>query len=122
MAGVDDLFSGEPAPAAPADRLRGVGRLLVVGGVLDLLGPFCLTGVPGAAVTLWAWYQADEEVARAEEGVLSPEAGRRARQLRSVAFGLLVFTAFSLLTQLALFGLGVYDAILAGILGLLGVV
>lgn len=118
MAGVDDLFSGEPAPAPPTDRLKSVGRLLVVGGVLDLLGPFCLTGVPGAAVTLWAWYQADEEVARAEEGVLSADAGRRARRMRSVAFGLLVFTLLSLLVQIALFGMGVYDALFAAFLEL----
>lgn len=110
MAGVDELFSGEPAPA-PKDRLPVVTRWLVAAAILDLIGPCTFLSVPGAAATLWAWYLADEEVARAEDAGETPERVRKAKNLRGVAFALLFLCAVLLFAQVAVFGALMYGGV-----------
>lgn len=125
MSNVDDLFAPEPLPGGPpapppVDRLRRVRVILGVALPLNLLGVFCLTGVPGAILTLVAWQLADEEVARAEAGVVPKEQLPRARRARDFAFGQLVFVLLSLTAQVALFTFGVYDALLEAVVALFG--
>ena len=125
MSNVDDLFAPEPLPGGrpappPVDRLRRVRVILGVALPLNLVGVFCLTGVPGAILTLVAWQLADEEVARAEAGVVPKEQLPRARRARDFAFGQLVFVLLSLTAQVALFTFGVYDALLEAVVALFG--
>lgn len=112
MSGVDELFGGGKAPPPSDDRLRVIVRWLVFGAILDLAGPCCFTGVPGAAVTLWAWYLADEEVTRAENGLLDPAVARRAVKVRATAFALLLVTSALILLQIGLFVVGFYPSAL----------
>jgi len=125
VSNVDDLFAPEPLPGGrpappPVDRLRRVRVILGVALPLNLVGVFCLTGVPGAILTLVAWQLADEEVARAEAGVVPKEQLPRARRARDFAFGQLVFVLLSLTAQVALFTFGVYDALLEAVVALFG--
>ncbi len=125
MSGVDDLFAPEPLPggppaAPPVDRLRRVRVILGVALPLNLFGIFCFTGVPGAILSLVAWQLADEEVARAEAGVLPKEQLPRARRARNFAFGQLTFVMLSLAAQLVLFSAGVYDALFEAAVGVFG--
>ncbi len=117
MSGADDLFSTE-APAPVHDRLGRVEKLLAIALPLNALGIFCFTGVPGAVLALLAWHTADEEMLRIESGALPADRMVRARRLRGLGFGLLVFALLSLSAQVTLFAIGFY----AGLLELLGVV
>lgn len=123
---VDALFGGEPAlpPLDPAPRLRRLAVLLAVAIPLDLLGITCFTGVPGAALTLWAYLSADSEQALVQAGRY-PDALSAARlgRLRQVALWAMVFTVCSLVLQIVLFTttdfygavlLPVVDRLLAG--------
>lgn len=112
MSGADDLFSTD-APPPVHDRLHRAAVLIAIAAPLCLLGPACFTGVPGAVLALVAWQFADEELARAETGALPSDRAPRGRRLRGVAFALLVFSIGSFFLQIALFALGVYDALLA---------
>ena len=125
MSNVDDLFAPEPLPGGrpappPVDRLRRVRVILGVALPLNFLGVLCFTGVPGAILTLVGWQLADEEVARAEAGVVPKEQLPRARRARDFAFGQLVFVVLSLTAQVALFTLGVYDALFEAVVALFG--
>ena len=101
MEKVDALFAGEPPPppieAAP--KLRLIRGALIVAAPLDLLGVFCWTGVPGAALTLWAWLQADGEMARIEAGEYDSDDAAAMMRLRAVSGWLLGFCVLSLLLQ-----------------------
>lgn len=108
MSTVDDVFSGEAPPPPAVDGLVRVRRWLVLATVLDLLGPTCFTGVPGAAVTLWCWMLLEEEVQRVESGVVA--ASKRLGTLRTVCFALMLLSAASLVLQIVLFSVGFYDA------------
>lgn len=98
---VDALFAGEPPPppVEAAPRLRAIRAALIVALPLDLLGVLCWTGVPGAAITLWAWLQSDGEMARVEAGEYSSEDAASMMRLRSVSGWLLGFCVLSLLVQ-----------------------
>jgi hypothetical protein len=115
---VDDLFSGD-APIVVRDRLGRASRLLWVALVLQLLGPACFTGVPGAILALVGWQTADDELGRIESGVVSVTAEPRARRLRAFGFGQLVFALLSLSLQIVLFNLGVYDWAIGQVVALL---
>ena len=121
MSGVDDLFSPDaPPPPPPKDRLRRIGRLLAVSLPLNLLGPLCLTGVPGAILALIGWQLADEEVARAESGAVPKDQLPRARRMRTFAFSQLSLAMLSLVAQVFLFALGFYDMLLELVVSLVG--
>ncbi len=122
MSTADDLFGGSgppdgPPPSARLDRAR---RWLWLALVLDALGPFCFTSVPGALLTLWAWQAADEELARVESGNLPAALEGPARNVRRLAWGLAAFCAVSMTFQMMLFWIGFYDAVLALIIGAIG--
>jgi hypothetical protein len=121
VSGVDDLFERERPVVAAPDRLRTIRRLLFFATPLNLLGIACFTGVPGAILTLLAWQLADEELARVDSGALPADRRAPVRGLRQVAFAQLGFCVLSLATQIALFGMGFYSAILWGILAIFGV-
>ncbi len=116
---LDEPFGGanasEPTTPPPA-RVRA---LVIAGFVLTVLGPTCFTGVPGAGLALWAWYRADEDLARAEAGALPPEAEASVRKERRVAFAGVVFAMVLLVIQLSLFARGAYDVYVAFLAGLL---
>ncbi len=103
---VDALFGGEPPlpPLDPTPRLRRLAVLLAVAIPLDLLGITCFTGVPGAAITLWAYLVADSEQALADAGRYANDRHRaRLARLRSVALWAMAFTIVSLVVQIVLF-------------------
>jgi len=75
---------------------------------LNLLGITCFTGVPGAALTLWAWSRADDEMARVANGALPAERATEVAALRNHCFGWMVFATMSLAAQLLLIGTGSY--------------
>ena len=103
---VDALFDGEPPlpPLDPSPRLRRITLLLVVAAPLDLLGITCFTGVPGAALTLVAYLQADAEQALVDAGRYpSDQHVARLVRVRRLALWLMVFTLISLALQVVLF-------------------
>ncbi len=107
---VDDLFGGGGStPPPPQDRVRQIYALAALGFALTLLGPCCFTGVPGAGVATWAWYRADEELARVETGYLAPDREGGARTARSVAFSGMVLAFVLVSVQLALWARGFYE-------------
>lgn len=116
---VDALFGGEPPPP-PVDiapRLRRL-RLLVGAAVLLDLAGLLLTVVPGAAVTLWAWLAADDEVARMEHGGYDDAAAAAVLGLRMVARGVMLLCIACLLLQAWLLHRGFYNGAWAVLLDL----
>lgn len=99
LARVDALFAGEPpAPAAAlGPRIQAIRAVLALGLPLSLLGIPCWTGVPGAALTLWAYSLADG--AMAEAGSAAPDELARLAALRRTAVGGLVFAGLSFVVQ-----------------------
>lgn len=114
---VDALFAGEPPPAplAAGPRIRRLQGLLAIAIPLDLLGIPCWTGVPGAVLTLWAYLQADAEMARIDAGVYAGEDAARLLRLRSISTWALYFCVVSFLVQAWLLSTPFY----AGLLGAL---
>jgi hypothetical protein len=126
VSGVDDLFGGgeaapEPAYRAPSpeDRLRSARRWYVAGALLTAFGPFCLTGVPGAAALIWSFWTADEDVERARNGAIAPEHAEAATALRRSTARALGVACVLLLVQIVLFSIGVYEALVFTVLGAL---
>lgn len=99
LARVDALFAGEPpAPAAAlGPRIRAIRAVLALGLPLSLLGIPCWTGVPGAALTLWAYSLADG--ALTDSGSAAPDELARLASLRRTAVGGLVFAGLSFVVQ-----------------------
>ena len=108
---VDELFAGEPPPppreaAATLRRLRAV---LLFAIPLDALGIFCWTGVPGAALTLYAYLASDAEMAHIEAGEYSPDDAAALSRLRSISTFFLYFSVVSFIIQTTLFARGFYN-------------
>ncbi len=116
---LDELFGGANASEPTTPPPTRVRALVIAGFVLTVLGPTCFTGVPGAGLALWAWYRADEDLARAEAGALPPDAEASVRKERRVAFAGVVFAMVLLVIQLSLFARGAYDVYVAFLAGLL---
>lgn len=104
MSRIDELFSGDAPPPPLPDRQRLIRGLLWVAAPLNLLGPLIWTSVPGAFLSIYAWYVADGEIARVESGALPPERRAPLTRLRNTAFGFLGFCVLSLTLQILLFG------------------
>lgn len=113
MSRVDALFAGEPprppTPAGPV--LRKLTWLLVFAIPLDALGILCWTGVPGAALTVWAWLVADAELARVEAGEYDAADAERLAGLRTLASLALGFCVLSLVVQIYLLNTPFYARI-----------
>lgn len=116
---LDELFGGANASGPTTPPPTRVRALVIAGFVLTVLGPTCFTGVPGAGLARWAWYRADEDLARAEAGALPPDAEASVRKERRVAFAGVVFAMVLLVVQLSLFARGAYDVYVAFLAGLL---
>jgi len=108
----DQLFDGEAPPPPPPDPTVAIQRLLWIAVPLNLMGPCLFTGVPGAALSLWAWYRADEELARLEAGGLPAALRPRLVQIRWLSSLNLGLCGSLLLLQLGLFGIGAYQSLL----------
>lgn len=115
---VDALFAGEPPPepqpAAP--RIRRLQRILAVAIPLDLLGIPCWTGVPGAILTLWAYLQADAEMARIDAGMYGGEDAARLLRLRSISTWTLYFCVVSFLLQAWLLSTSAYTGFIGAVI------
>lgn len=107
---VDALFAGElpPPPVEAGPRIRRLQRTLAVAIPLDVLGVCCWTGVPGAALTLYAWLLADGEVARVEAGEYTTEDAAQLMRLRTISAWTLGFCVVSLVLQIVLFNSTLY--------------
>lgn len=116
---MDALFDGEPPPP-PIDagpRILLLQAILAVALPLDLAAVLCCTGVPGAALTLWAYLMADAEVARVDAGrYASADDAARVLRLRAVSGYAMAFTIVSFLVQIFLFATGRYDQLWVPIL------
>ncbi|MEL6349441.1 MAG: hypothetical protein AAFV53_40435, partial [Myxococcota bacterium] len=116
---VDALFAGEPPPppieATP--RLRTIRNALIVALPMNLLGIPCWTGVPGAALTLWVWLQADSEMARVEAGQYASDDAALMMQYRAASGWLLAFCVVSLLTQIYLLTGSFYTDLWGSLIG-----
>lgn len=110
---VDALFAGEPPPAPieAGPKLRAIRVALLVALPLNLLGVLCWTGVPGAAITLWAWLQADGEMPRVEAGDYLSEDAANMMRLRTLAGWLLAFCVLSLMVQAYLLTTAFYNTL-----------
>lgn len=99
LARVDALFAGEPPAPPPAlgPRIGAIRAILALGIPLSVLGIPCWTGVPGAALTLWAYSLADG--ALSDGATAAPDELARVAALRRVAVGGLVFAGASFLVQ-----------------------
>jgi len=119
---VDALFAGEPPPeplpAAP--RIRRLQRILAVAIPLDLLGIPCWTGVPGAILTLWAYLEADAEMARIDAGMYGGEDAARLLRLRSISTSTLYFCVVSFLLQAWLLSTSAYSGFIGSVIETLG--
>ena len=121
MSRVDALFAGEPpkppTPAGPV--LRKMRWLLAVAIPLDAAGILCWTGVPGAALTVWAWLVADAELARIEAGEYDSADAGRLQALRTLAAWTLGFCVLSLVVQIYLLSSDFYTRIWGAAMDLL---
>ncbi len=108
---VDALFAGEPPPPPreAASTLRRLRAVLLFAIPLDALGIFCWTGVPGAALTLFAYLASDAEMAHIEAGEYSPDDAAALSRLRSVSTFFLYFSVVSFIIQTTLFARGFYN-------------
>jgi uncharacterized membrane protein SpoIIM required for sporulation len=105
----DELFTGDKPPPPPASPAPPIERLLWLAMPLNLMGPFCFTGVPGAILSLWAWYLADEAMAKLDNGAL-PESFRKSlKTLKSTCFANLLLCMILLILQIIAFSLGIYQ-------------
>ena len=119
---LDALFSGEPPPppleAGP--RIQRLRRVLAVAIPLDILGIPCWTGVPGAALTLWAWLDSDAAMAAVETGQYSSVDAASLISLRRWSAWALGFCVFSLLMQAWMLSTPFYGVLYGWLIGLLG--
>ena len=121
MSRVDALFAGEPprAPTPAGPVLRKMQWLLAIAIPLDAAGILCWTGVPGAALTVWAWLVADAELARIEAGEYDSADASRLVALRTVAAWTLGFCVLSLVVQIYLLSSDFYARIWGAAMDLL---
>jgi len=116
---VDALFVGDPPPPpeAAAPVLRRLRALLWVAIPLNILGIPCWTGVPGAALTLWAWLVADGEMARVDAGAYHAEDAAALVRMRRLSAWVLGFCLVSLVIQVYLLSTPAYGQLHSWILG-----
>jgi len=119
---VNALFSGEPPPppleAGP--RIQRLRRVLAVAIPLDVLGIPCWTGVPGAALTLWAWLDSDSAMAAVESGQYNAEDAASLIMLRRWSAWALGFCVASLLVQAWMLSTPLYGMLYSWLIGLIG--
>lgn len=105
---VEELFSGGEAAQRPA-RSGWIKALLAAAIPLDVLGILSCTSVPGAALTLAAWWLVDRELALLESGVIAVESAPALGRLKQLTLGALTFCGVSLFVQIVLLSTGFYE-------------
>ena len=105
---LDQLFDGDSNRSRRA-RLPLVWGILAVALPLNLLGVLSCTAVPGAVVTLMAWWLLDQELALHGSGMIDPSDGPALLKLKQVTRWFLAFCGANLLLQIALLSTGVYE-------------
>ena len=105
---LENLFSGGELAQRPA-RTGLIGLTLALAIPLDLLGVLSCTSVPGAALTLGAWWLIDQESGLMECGLVDGAAAPRLAQLKRVTHAALVFCGINLFAQIILLSTGVYE-------------
>jgi len=108
---VDNLFTGSEPEQRPAQS-GWIIALLVIAVPLDLLGVLSCTSVPGAAMTLFAWWLVDREMALLESGVIHVESAPKLNRLKQITLGTLAFCGISLVFQIVLLSTGFYETYL----------
>ncbi len=105
---LETLFSGgelTPRPAHP----RVVVAVLALAIPLDLLGVLICTSVPGAGLTLVAWWLIDQETGLMECGLVDSAAAPQFVNLKRLTHAALVFCGINLFAQIILLSSGVYE-------------
>lgn len=105
---VEKLFSGGEPEQRPA-RSGWIKALLAAAIPLDVLGILSCTSVPGAALTLAAWWLVDRELALLESGVIAAESAPTLGRLKQLTLGALTFCGVSLFVQIVLLSTGFYE-------------
>lgn len=105
---VEKLFSGGEPEQRPA-RSGWIKAVLAVAIPLDVLGVLSCTSVPGAVMTLLAWWLVDREMALLESGVIHVESAPSLNRLKQVTVGTLTFCGVSLFVQIVLLSTGFYE-------------
>ncbi len=106
---VDRLFEGDPElPTRPSHAPR-IQLVLAAALVLDLLGLLTCLSIPGAALTLWAWWWVGRELAAAAAGVVATEHAPRLHLLQRLATAGLAWCAASFALQIYLLSTGAYE-------------
>jgi hypothetical protein len=113
---VDDLFSGAPPERPPGDPTIPLELWFAASAILTVLGPFCCTGPPGAAIALWVWTRAGDVGAQSTAGLFPARVGAAAHGLRGRAFAVMTLSLLSLMLQAVLWGKGVYQAVALALL------
>lgn len=114
---VDALFAGDLPVAVDARHAVHRVQILIAFAVpLNIAGVLCFTGVPGAALTLWAWLLSDSEYTRVRESDAGPEQLAAVQRVRGWSAWNLGLCVVSLLVQAWLLATKFYEALLAWLL------
>ncbi len=105
---LDNLFTGAELAQRPA-RTGWITALLALAIPLDVLGVLSCTSVPGAILTLVAWWLVDRETALLESGLIQVTGAPRLARLRQLTVGTLTFCGVSLFVQIVLLSTGFYE-------------
>ena len=105
---LETLFSGGELAPRPA-RTGLVTAALAVAIPLDLLGVLSCTSVPGAGLTLMAWWLIDQELGLMEGGLVHSDAAPKLANQKRLAHAALVFCGINLFAQILLLSTGIYE-------------
>ena len=108
---VDALFGGD-LPEASGDReprLRRIEQMLWFAIALNVLGIPCWTSVPGAVLTLWAWFATDPENVELNAAGMTPEERDWLQRLRRRANATLALCIAALILQIILLSTAFYS-------------
>ncbi len=106
---VDRLFEGDHDLPVRRSHARFIQLVLAAAIVLDFLGLLTCLSIPGAALTLWAWWWTDRELALVASGALSADDGPRLDLLRRISTAALAWCAVSFALQIYLLSTGAYE-------------
>lgn len=108
---VDALFGGD-LPEVSGDReprLRRIEQTLWFAIALNVLGIPCWTSVPGAVLTLWAWFATDPENVELNAPGMAPVERDWLRRLRRRANATLALCIAALILQIILLSTAFYS-------------
>ena len=108
---VDALFGGDlPASSGGREpRLKRIEQTLWFALALNVLGIPCWTSVPGAILTLWAWFATDPENVALDAAGMAPAERDRLHRLRRRAHATLAVCVAALILQIILLSTAFYS-------------